>query len=238
MVSTSDLLVLAAAAGLAGCSASIFINEDGLGREAVDPGVCGFENGDLAGFGHPGEASFEPEEGGKVAIVEEGGDWSALEGEEDLWFHGRRAVMIRSNDDGDRLTVGVITTDAFVPRGSVFVVDQLSEVGGEGIDLELRVVDAASGDVLETFDVPVHTGGYIPELGPQHSEIPGFPEITLLGGAAGEFVRETFDLTAYGDADRRIRVQLRQHTTVDDNGFFTVLDNLCDGFPADPEDGV
>jgi hypothetical protein len=31
---------------------------------------------------------------------------------------------------------------------------------------------------------------------------------------------------------------LKQHTLIQDNGFFTLLDNLCDGVPADPVGGV
>ncbi len=224
----------------AGCTDStIFLGEDVVSpTQGVDPGECGFEDGDLAGFGYPGETELTPDEGGKVQIVEEGSDFSALVGEDDLWFHGRRALLLRSNDLGDVLSVGVITTMAFVPRRAVFVVDQLSEVGEDGIALELRVVDAATWDVLEVHDLPIHTGGYVPELGPGHDEIEGFPEITHFDGEPGSFVRETFDLGRYREEERRIRVQLRQHTRVQDNGFFTLLDNLCDGVPADPVDGV
>ncbi len=223
-----------------GCTdATLFLNGDDIeAAEPVDPGLCGFEDADLAGFGHPGAIEFTPEEGGKVRIVEEGSDFSALVGEDELWFHGRNALLLRSNDLGDVLSVGVITTVPFVPRGLVFVVDQLSEVGAEGISLELRVLDGDTDDVLEEHEVPVHTGGYVPELDSGHSEIEGFPEITHFDGSPGQFVRETFDLGRYRREERSIRVQLRQHTIVQDNGFFTLLDNLCDGLPADPADGV
>ncbi len=220
---------------LAACSnSSLFLGEELLdGAEPVDPGLCGFEDGDLSGFGLPGETEARPDEGGKVQIVEQGSDWSALEGEEDLPFHGERALLIRSNDLGDVFSVGVITTMPFVPRGPAFVLDQVSEVGGDGIALELRVLDAAGGDVLEQHEATVDTGGFVPELGLDHEPIEGFPEITRVDGSAGTFVRQTFDLTRYARDNRRIQVQIRQHTRVQDNGFFTVVDNLCDGYPAE-----
>lgn len=233
------LLAPFAALAMVGCTDSeVFLNPDDLDLpEAVGLGACGFENGDLAGFGHPGVDSVEPSDGGKVQIVEEGSDFSALIGEDDLWFHGRRALLLRSNDLGDVLSYGVVTTEPFVPQGLVFTVDQLSEVD-RGIGLSLRVLDAATGDILEEHDMPIRTGGYIPELGPEHDDIAGYPEITRFDGELGSFVRDAFDLTRYGAENRSIQVELKQHTLIPENGFFTLLDNLCDGVPADPVGGV
>ena len=127
-------------------------------------------------------------------------------------------------------SVAVLTTNPFVPQHPVFVMEQLSEVGEEGIALDLWVLDE-DGELLEERELPVHTGGYVPALMPFHDPIEAFPEIDTESAQLGEFTRSLVDVEDY--ADQTIQLQFRQHTRIEGNGFFTLLDNLCDGEPTD-----
>lgn len=199
----------------------------------IDPGGCGFEDNDLTDFGHPGEVLYIGPEGGKVAIVEEHANYSALAGEDGVDFHGDFALLIRSNDAGDPETTAVVRTLPFVPNNPLFVVDQLSEVGSEGIALSARVL-SEDGEELELWELDVVTGGYVPALEEWHEPIEGFPEITDDSAQAGEFTRQYLDTSPWQEAGEAIVLEFRQHTRVQNNGFFTLFDNLCDGEPATP----
>lgn len=206
--------------------------DDGLAP--IDPAACGFEDGDFGGFGHPGETELAPPEGGRVFVVEQFTDFSALAGEEQIeMFEGERAALLRSNDAGDPATVAVLTTVPFVPNHRVFVMDQLSEVGADGVALSVRVL-GDDGAVLEERDLAVHTGGYVPALLDEHDPIPGAPWIDQDSGREGEFTRTLLDVAEWFDSGETIQLQFRQHTLIEHNGFFTLLDNLCDGEPTQP----
>lgn len=193
----------------------------------ADLGLCGFEDNDLGAFGFPGETWYEAHGGGRVVIVEEGTDFSALDGEDALEFDGERAVLLRSNDWGDVDSIASIRTVPFRPGEATFVMDQLSEVGPELLSLEVAVLDPASGETFGFVDVDVETGGFVPQLLPEHELIEGAPQITYDGGRPGQFVRTHIDLTEHWLARREIQLEFRQHTRLQDNGFFTLLDNLC-----------
>jgi len=198
----------------------------------VDPSACGFEDNDLASFGHPGEVIYIAPEGGKVAIVAEHANYSALGGEDGVDFHGDYALLIRSNDAGDPGSMAVVRTLPFVPQNRLFVVDQLSEVGSEGISLSLRVL-SAEWELIAERDLAVHTGGYVPALEEWHQPVEGFPHLTEDSASPGEFTRQYVDVSLWQDDGTEIVLEFRQHTLVESNGFFTLLDNLCDGLPAD-----
>jgi len=204
------------------------------GLAPVDPGACGFEDGDLSGFGHPGESELTVAEGGRVFVVQEGADFSALAGEETLDMPaGTHAALLRSNDAGDPGSVAVLTTVPFVPVHPVFVMDQLSELGVDGVALSLRVLDE-DGEVLEERDLAVWTGGFVPALLEHHDPIPGAPWIDQDSYHPGEFTRTLIDVSPWHAAGDTIQLQFRQYTLIEHNGFFTLLDNLCDGEPEEP----
>ena len=201
------------------------------GMTTIDPFDCGFESADLAPFGYPGEMLYIAPEGGKVAIVEEGANYSALAGEAGVSFHGDYALLIRSNDAGDPESTAVVRTLPFVPQNPFFVVDQMSEVGVEGIELSVRVLTPEL-DALDEWSLPVVTGGYIPALEEGHLPIDGFPQITLSSAEPGTFVRQYLETSPWQESGEEIVLEFRQHTLVENNGFFTLFDNLCDGLPG------
>ncbi len=201
-------------------------DDDDDTTEEFDYGTCGFEEGDLTGFGFPGEDWWVSDEGGIVAVKREGENFSGLLGDEDLEFPGSYAAVLRSNESGDPDTAGHLVTDPFVPEVPTLIVDQLSEVDDRGIYLEWAILDEY-GDVLELEPMEVQTGGYVPSLAPGQPPLDGFPEITANSGQPGEFVRHVIDLTPYWEDEETIQVRFRQHTTLDGVGFFTLLDNVC-----------
>jgi hypothetical protein len=202
------------------------------GITTVDPSGCGFEDNDLADFGYPGEVLYIAPEGGKVAIVAEHANYSALAGEAGVDFHGDYALLIRSNDAGDPGTMAVVRTLPFVPQNPLFVMDQLSEVGPLGIALWYRVL-TADWEFIEEHALDVLTGGYFPALEEGQEPIEGFPDVTLDSAAPGVFTRQYLDTSPWHEAGEEIVLEFRQHTRVPHNGFFTLLDNLCDGIPEE-----
>ena len=104
---------------------------------------------------------------------------------------------------------------------------QLSEVHGGGIALAAQLVDADSGTVLLEIDVPVETGGFIPALQDVHEPIDGFPEITWGEPTLGELVHQSADVSAF--LGEEVVLRISQHTLIEHNGFFTILDDLCHG---------
>lgn len=196
--------------------------------EALPPGCIGWEDGSLDAAGYTGR-KIELTDGALVLVVREGDDWSALEGEEAIELRGERALVLRSSHDGRVDSVAVATTP-------VFDVDpdapgqlswwQLSEVDDRGIALTADILDE-DDTILTSLDLPVRTGGFLPALKPEHEPVDGFPEIIEDIGSAGVLVRQTLDLSPFGGLS--IRLRLFQHTLVERNGFFTVLDDICLG---------
>ena len=187
---------------------------------------CGFELGDLTGFGHPFATWWVSPEGGLVTVVEQGDDFSGLVGEDDIEFSGDHAALLRSNEAADSQTWGQLITDPFVPAVPIFSFDQLSEVDDRGIELEISILDEYD-NVLQSQMLTVETGGFVPGLPPGADPLDDFPEIVVGGTQTGTFVHHEFDLTPYWQASQTIQVRFRQHTLVDGVGFFTLLDNVC-----------
>ena len=189
-------------------------------------GCLGWEDGSLDPAGYTGR-KIELPDGALVLVVREGTDWSALDGEETLDLRGERALVLRSSHDGRVDSVAVATTPPFAidpDRPGQLSWWQLSEVDDRGIALTADVL--AEGDrVLVSLDLPVRTGGFLPALKPRHKPIEGFPEIIEGFGVPGELVRQSLDLAPF--AGMQIRLRLFQHTLIERNGFFTVLDDVC-----------
>lgn len=200
--------------------------DGGTGDGGATAWCLDFEEGTLESVGH--EGSFvELEDGGLVFVAEEGDDFSALVGEEALDFGGTHALVLRSSHDGDLDSVGVATTAAFDVVAGDLSLWHLSEVDERGVAFTLQLLSPDDDAVYAEVSLPVQTGGYLPELQPEHLPIAGFPEITTEGGTPGTLTRVGVDLSAWSGA--RVRLRLLQHTLVEDNGFFTVIDDLCHG---------
>jgi hypothetical protein len=219
---------LIAAMSLSGCIAEVNLRgvEPPVYERSVvtDAAACGFETGELSGWGHPGEDRYHADEGGYVMTVPEGADFSALRGEEDVELNGQFALLLRSNDAGEVDSVAVLRTGVIQVPGPTLTFVQLSEVGGAGIDLALRVLDE-DGGILDEIAIPAVNGGYVPALQPQHQPIEGYPEIGYGEPTVGAMTMQSIDLYAYlGDF---VMLELRQHTNVPENGFFTLLDDVC-----------
>ena len=202
--------------------------DDDTGDDDTDSDryICGFEIGDLTGFGYPNYTWYTSDEGGITQLMYEGDDFSGLLGEEGIEYAGDVAVVLRSDASGDPSTAGTITTNLFVPQVPTFLIEQVSEVDERGVALELEIL-SEDGLLLEARPLAVETGGHIPGLEEFHDPIPDFPEITTTSATAGTFVLTVIDLTSYHDSGQAIQLRIRQHTVVDGIGFFTLLDNLC-----------
>jgi hypothetical protein len=202
----------------------------------VDTAECGFEDGDLAGFGHPGESwVVYDEQSTQIGVVGEGDSFSAFYGEEFLEFPGEHALLMRIAELPPPFGYAYVRTNPFVPQGRWFHLAQLNEVGGHGIALSLSIQDEF-GDELEVRDLKVHTGGFVPQLLEHHGELPEFPEIGRKSFQPGEFVRTWIDLDPYDTWEEPLVLEFRQQSKHQQYGFFTLLDNLCHGEPVDPPD--
>jgi hypothetical protein len=128
--------------------------------------------------------------------------------------------------------VAVIQTSAFRVDQPQLWWWQLSEVRSEGIALEVELVEVMSSKILAIRDLPIETGGFIPALQESHSPIEGFPEIDYGDPVLGSMVQQGMDMSAFEGMELALRVS--QHTLLEDNGFFTVLDQICLGRMAGP----
>ncbi len=198
----------------------------GAPPKPLDYTGCSFESGDLTGFGHPGENWSQSAAGGMTVVVEQGADFSALLGEEQIAFTGKWAVLLRSNEQGDPKAYAEIVTDSFIPVADSFIIDQVSEVDGRGLELTLSILDS-NGNTIEDLPFTVQTGGHLPGLKPEHEPFEQFPEITTESATPGSFFRKVVDLSTYYQTQQRIQIRIRQNTKISEAGFFTLLDNLC-----------
>jgi len=201
----------------------------------IETGSCGFEEGDLGGFRHPGEDWVVYDDGAQIGVVEEGAEFSAFYGEQLLNYPGNNALLMRPGNDSPADAVAFVRTNPFRPSGQWFAMDQLSEVGDHGIALSLRFLNQF-GDELEVRELEVHTGGFVPQLLEQHGPLPGFEEIDYKSYRPGEFTRTWIDLAPYDSDDEPLVLEFQQRTLAEGLGFFTLLDNLCHGDPIDPPD--
>lgn len=189
-----------------------------------------WESGLLDDAGYSGDF-VELWDGALVLVAAEGDTYSALRGEEDLDYRDEHALVLRSSHDGRVDSTAIATTALFdvepTDDGTAHLWWwQLSEVDGSGIDLYADLIDE-SGAIVASLDLPVETGGFVPELLPSYDPIDGFPAITTSSYTQGALVQQVTDLTPW--VGQRIKLRLYQHTRVENNGFFTVFDDLCLG---------
>lgn len=192
--------------------------------EQPAPWCIDFESGTLDDVGWPGERQVQLEDGGIVVVVEEGGSWSALRGEDALALSGDHALVLRSSHDGRVDSLAVATTRPFRVTHDTVTWTQLSEVDDRGVSLDLEVLDLA-GAVLDTVSLTVETGGFVPGLEESHEPIDELPEIVVGTGTGGTAVPQSVDLSAWRDEE--VQLRFTQHTRIEDNGFFTLLDDVC-----------
>lgn len=195
-----------------------------------------WESATLFDAGYTGDF-VELWDGALVLVAREGVTaYSALEGEERLDYRDDHALVLRSSHDGDTASTAIATTPIWtIPDGAPQQLWwwQLSEVDSDGIELYADLIDP-SGTIVASLDLPVETGGYLPGLQPSHQPIDGFDEIVEGPGQVGLLVRQSTDLSPF--AGQRLRLRLYQHTRVENNGFFTVFDDLCVGAGEAPAD--
>ncbi len=184
-----------------------------------------FEDGSLEPVGYAGSA-IELFDGAKLKVVSEGSDYSALSGEELLGFDGWRALLMRSNDAGDTSSVSIATTDFFVVEDPHLWWWTLSEVDERGINLYADLLDE-NGTIVASLDLAVDTGGFVPTLSEGDDPIEGYEEITQGEPVVGELVQQVTDVSTW--TGQSLRLRLYQHTRIQDNGFFTLFDDICAG---------
>ncbi len=228
------------AALLLGCRSDVLLSEEKpreLGEDTgqaplpdedplPDAWCLDFEDGSLLPVGYEGDF-VEREDGGLVLVAGEGQEFSALWGEELLDFGGTHALVLRSSHAGEVTSSGVATTAPFEVSASHLRLWQLSEVDEAGISFLLELLHPVDEAVLASTELPVQTGGFVPALLSHHEPIPGFPEITTESYSPGVLVELSVDVRAF--AGQQVRLRLTQNTRVDNNGFFTVIDDLCHG---------
>ena len=191
-----------------------------------------WEDGTLGAFSY-GDLDFvELMDGAIVANVGEGGDWSALRGEEMIPLSGDRAVILRSSHEGtpDSMAGGLL--GPFLVEQPALTWAQLSEVRTEGLWLGAELLDEDL-NTIAAIDVPVETGGFVPGLQRWYAPIDGLDEIVVSEGTPGAPVAQGIDMSPW--LGSVVSVRFNQHTMIDENGFFTLLDDLCAGEGADLE---
>lgn len=220
---SAPLLLLPAALA---CRSEIGLSALGTDTGSTPPGMhcLGFDDGTLGELGWGSARQRRLLDGALVLAVEEGGDWSALRGEDDLVLDGGGALVLRSSHGGRVHSTAQVTTPPFLVESAHGSWRQLSEVGDQGIALSVAVLSAA-GERLAGRPLPVHTGGFVPGLAPAHGAIPDTPEITHDAPLQGDPTRQVLDLSPW--LGEEIRLRFRQHTRIPRNGFFTVLDDIC-----------
>jgi hypothetical protein len=187
-----------------------------------------FEDGSLFGAGYTG-TSVTLWDGAVVSVVEEGTDFSGLNGEETVEMPGRYSVAIRSSDAGDTASFGIASTPLDWLVSPVFSWWQLSEVSESGIWLAIDIIDV-DGYVLGSLELPVVTGGHEAGLLEGQAEIDGL-DLRNGPGSPGEFVKQAIDVSEW--LGMQVTFVFYQHTLIEGNGFFTLLDDLCQSDDAD-----
>jgi hypothetical protein len=172
-----------------------------------------FEQDDLSVVGLHGEFAYMAD-GAIVRLVDEGDDFSALLGEQDLDLPGERSLLLRSSHLGIVGTTARVFLQVLQPARRLSWL-QLSET--DGLELILS-------SPLGWTEAPVETGGFTPSLKPEHHPIPNHPEVQHGPSIPGTFTRQAFDLTGL---EPPYTLEITQTTTTDSNGFFTLLDEVC-----------
>jgi len=191
-----------------------------------------FEDGELTPAGYGSTDFVELYDGALVFNAAEGDDFSALNGEEDVAFRGARGLGLRSSHDGSVESVAIATTPLFEVIEPALFWWVMSEVDSRGVYLGVDIM-TEDGVVLASAELPVDTGGHIPGLEPEHDPIAGFPEITEGEGTPGAFTAQQLDVSPW--VGQVVKLRIYQHTQQEDQGFFTLFDDICHG---DRLDGV
>jgi len=165
-----------------------------------------FESGDFTGW------STSRVNGGRAFIATRGECFSANDTTA-LDLHGNFAAAIRSNTEGDKDSVGILTSEPF-EAGNAIVFYALSEnrLGRDDPDpvkLEIRLLDAGRTTL---FSQPLHTA--VATLSP------GCPSAPHYGAMSGHMI----DTRAW--AGQMVSLQLRQSTNRKGDGFFTLVDDV------------
>jgi outer membrane murein-binding lipoprotein Lpp len=169
-----------------------------------------FETGDLTGWTSGGINS------GFATVVHEGTCFSAND-TRGITLDGTFSALIRSSGPAPINSTGILTSSPFVARSSVSF-RALSENSTEiptpvPVTFEVRLLDTAGAllqsQILQTHVVTLPFNGCI-------GSTPGL--------ADGAFSQHTIDTSAY--AGQLIRLEFRQHTNVNDRGFFTLVDDV------------
>ena len=189
-----------------------------------------FESGTLEDAGYTG-SFVELWDGALVLVAEEGvTQYSALRGEDALDYGDRHALVLRSSHDGRVESLEIATTPPFTIEDNDGVAhlwwSQLSEVDADGVRIYADLLDE-TGTIVASLDVPVETGGFVPGLREDHAPIEGFEEIEHGPGQPGVLVRQVTDVGAF--TEQALRLRIYQHTRVENNGFFTLFDDICLG---------
>jgi hypothetical protein len=191
-----------------------------------EPAWClDWEGGTLEDAGYSG-SQVELDDGGIVLVAPEGQEYSALIGEDQLDYIDEHSLVLRSSHQGEIKSIAVMQTPFFVVSHDQLWWWQLSEVRQEGIALEAQLVTAYDGRLAQ-MSVPVVTGGYVPALQESHAPIAGFSEIDYGEPTMGSLVQQGVDISDFMGTEVALRIS--QHTLVEDNGFFTLLDQICVG---------
>ena len=146
--------------------------------------------------------------------------------EANLDLGGRHALGMRSSEGGNPDSVAIATTPFFTVEAPQLWWRHLSEADERGVVLYADLM-AESGAVLGSLDFLAETGGFVPGLAPGQEPINAIPEIEEGEGTPGELVTMTTDITAW--QGENIRLRLYQHTTISEQGFFTIFDDICTG---------
>ena len=193
------------------------------------------EDASLGSFGYAGDHA-EIAHGVEIFVAIEGGDFSALVGEEALDLPGDYSVGLRA-EAGDRYAQ--ITTPLFTITEDALAFSQLSEADHRGVELLVELL-APNGALLAVGKVPALTGGYIPAMpsdDDDHDEDADTKTNTGNGGttstesSAGLFTPQQLDLSPWRGQSARLRFS--QRSVMERVAFFTLLDDLCHQAPLD-----
>lgn len=168
-----------------------------------------FATGDLAGW------TASSINGGQVSVVKQGTTFSGLPGSDQIPFPngpGSYAASVRSGVPASPQSIGILTSDPFVPRSARFSFLTLSESAKVAARVLILAANAdpvqpALSDILYLADVV--------------NSQPGT-------GPNAQFQRQEIDLSAEFAAKRPIRVQFRQSTTEEGTGYFTLITSVDD----------
>ncbi len=182
-----------------------------LSSHAAQPLQNGnFETGDLNGWRNESEAN------GVAEVVAKGACFSANDTRA-MDIRGQYAALLRSNSDGDKKSVGVITSDAFnAGDGIAFIAATESTAAikpnKEPARFEVRILDGETDQVLVSQILS-------PKLSVLKSGCPG-------ESSKGLFSSHYFSTKAFAEEQRGIKLQFRQSTHVKGSSFFTLIDQI------------